>query len=311
MPDLSRLPADLRDALGTSRYLLSEEVSNRLRLLSADEFDDYLYPQVAFLEDYYRYHGRAAAVLVAVSSLLDVLDEFVERPSLMIARLYGLKATLHLAVGGARRDLELGYTAANLAVEHARTIDNDHMLDTFIYEYEMTAAVSLKAGGAFDDSIHRLRVAAKDASAYEIAIPVARQEVLMFQDRRQFIELLENAPVYRHSRRREYFRTLKRFFEYALNQHDLKSAESVLPELLSAAYRLDKRFGVLEQVSLLKNIGQLLALKGQRTRARLLLASTYAVAHRADLGGQQRQITGLLNAIGHEEPARLSSYALA
>lgn len=294
--------------LASMPYLISAEKLERLRDGTDDELDRFMLPHVRLLEGSFRESGQALLTLAGTSSLLARLDELSNRRSVAMARLKGLEASLLLAAGIGEVDARRAERRAREATDTARRTSASGTAE-FVSEYEMVTAVALKAVGEIDASVQHSRTAARDLGTYELAVPLVRQEVLMRQERRSFEQLLDHAPNYSASRPREYYRTLKRAFEFELNQRDVRAAELMVPELLRAFGHCDRR-GVLDRVSLLKNLAQLFGAMGQSRRALLVLDAASTVSHRAGFNGQRRQIDALRLSYAEGGTGRLESFEL-
>jgi hypothetical protein len=297
--------------LASIPYLVSEGVLDRLRRGSGRDLDAFLAPHVRGLVTAFRSGVDAETLLVTTASLSTHLEQFHRRRSPSLAKLFGLEASLLLAAGRTLDDANRALARASQAVAIARRAQSPGA-DLFVAEHEMVAAVALKAAGRVDESINFSRTAAAHLGSYPLAIPLVRQEVLMLQDHAEFERLLERAPEYRGSNSREYYRTIKRSFEFRLNHEEYRAAQDLIPELIWGYAASRRSMGVLDRVSLLKNIGHLLGVRGEFSRALAVLRLAGAVAKSAQLEGQSRQIA-ILNATfaTGERDAQLVSFQLA
>jgi hypothetical protein len=294
-------------ALASTPYLLSRKVLDALARSTDEDFDAAILPHVALLESVFRRSGQATAVLSGVCSLLSALSEFHGRRSIAIARLYALEALLLLASGNDAIHAHRAGLRAHAATQLARQLDTPDVAE-FVAEEEMVTAVAMKATGDIDGCLAHLRAAARQLGPYEIAVPLIRQEALLFQDRNLFDKLLKQASTYRASRRREYYRTLKRTFEFELNSGNIQDAAALLPELLWSSSRSPMK--VLDRLSLLKNLAQMFGAMGQYRRAMVVLDVALAVAAQSGFHGQERQIRTLRASFSQGTPGRLISFEL-
>lgn len=299
------------DSLSSLPYLISGDILSRLEAGRGADLDVFLAPHVQFLNRSFRSGSEASAVLVATSSLAARLEHLSRRHSVYLARLFGLEASLLLAAGGTVDDGRRAFRRAQQAVAIAHRF-SEPSTQLFIAEHEMIAGVSLKATGDVDTSLEYLRKSATELGSYQLAIPLVRQEVLMLQDRREFDRLLGRAGEYRNSNPREYYRSIKRALEFELNAGRVRQAEQLLPELLWGFYKRRQAMGVLDRVSLLKNVGHLFGARSEFTRALTVLRVAHDIAASAALAGQTRQIDALAAAFSGGVPdGRLVSFQLA
>lgn len=297
--------------LASIPYLVSEDVLDRLRRGSGRDVDAFLAPHVRALVTAFRSGVHAETLLVTATSLSSHVEQFHRRRSPALAKLFGLEASLLLASGRTLGDAHRAFARASQAVAIARRVHSPGA-DRFVAEHQMVAAVALKAAGRVDDSIDFSRTAVRRLGSYALAIPLVRQEVLMLQDRAEFERLLAHAPEYRRSNSREYYRTIKRLFEFRLNHSEYRAAQELLPELMWGYAASRGSMGVLDRVSLLKNIGQLLGARGEFTRSLAVLRLAGDAATLARLEGQSRQIAILKTTFAAgDRDAQLVTFELA
>lgn len=293
----------------TPVFLLSADTIRRYEQLDAVEFDRSVFGLVSPLLRRYQREGKARALLPAARSLVACLKPLTGRGSMAMAQVFGLHAALSLAAalpGGADEALPSAQAAAR---EAAQGSPLSHERLQFIAEQEMVSAVCLKAKGDSERCVDHCLSAATFLGDTSLAIPLLRQWALIEQDEKLFVRVVE-ASTDRSVSDKEQYRSSKRSFEYHLNQRNLRGAERLLRPTLET-YRLAKAdLDHIATVSLLKNIGQYLALKGEDDRANRILRSAGVLAEGAGFNGQLVQIVDLLSDIraGHE--VRLETFRI-
>jgi hypothetical protein len=125
-------------------------------------------------------------------------------------------------------------------------------------------------------------------------IPLRRQRVLLAQRKDDFIELANDASKYRYSHPAEYYASLKRFFEYLLNQRYIDLARESFPALQSAYKGTALVLPLVAKVSFLKNTGHYLILEGSPRKGMAFLTQAISAAVQFNLHGQARQIAQLI-----------------
>jgi len=125
-------------------------------------------------------------------------------------------------------------------------------------------------------------------------VSLRRQRVLMLQRKEDFIQLANDAPRYRNSHPAEYYASLKRFFEYLLNQRYIDLARQSFPALQLAYERTSSELPLVAKVSFLKNTGHYLILEGSPRKGMSVLTQAMSAAVQFNLHGQARQISQLI-----------------
>lgn len=173
----------------------------------------------------------------------------------------------------------------------------------------LISAVCLKAIGLFDECIEYLRgeAATRELSQIE-GVPLTRQEVMMSEDEKRHLALAADSPSYRALRPREYFRTLKRVFEALLRAGHVRAAAELAPEYARAFENACTYLSASARISFYKNIGQLLAARGETYRAMRLLDLCLQASELAGLNGQRRQLLHLLQDVTNGRPAVLETF---
>lgn len=128
-------------------------------------------------------------------------------------------------------------------------------------------------------------------------ISVHRQQVMMHQSFQQHLDILEDATRIRAEAPLEYYRTLKRVFEYATNYGYERSVARMMPIILTAYASVRHEVPLISKISILKNLGQANALLGNTDLARLQLDSALLQAKEKDLRGQIGQLNLIKEAV--------------
>lgn len=128
-------------------------------------------------------------------------------------------------------------------------------------------------------------------------LPIHRQRVMMLQSFEQHIDILDDARRIRTEAPLEYYRTLKRVFEYAINHGYERSVKMMMPFVLTAYSDVRRDEPLISKVSMLKNLGQANALLSNVGLARLQLESALLMAKNRGLKGQVAQIDRIMEAV--------------
>lgn len=130
-----------------------------------------------------------------------------------------------------------------------------------------------------------------------LLLPVHRQQVMMHQSFQQHMDILEDATRIRAEAPLEYYRTLKRVFEYATNHGYQRSVTRMMPIMLAAFAGVRHEVPLISKISILKNLGQANAMLGNTDLAKLQLESALLKAEEKDLKGQIGQIHRIREAV--------------
>lgn len=165
----------------------------------------------------------------------------------------------------------------------------------------MHLSIALKATGSMDQAVDALDalLGAKDQPKPPLpwVIDSVRQRVMMRQSAWDHLLLLESASLYKDARPLEYYRSLKRGYEFFLNRGLKETARSIEPHLMSAFLRVQHVATPIMSISLTKNVAQRLALDGQGAASLRLLHAAGSEARANGLQGQVRQIDSLRSAV--------------
>lgn len=315
-PATDGLHESVRAWLSRMPYLIDARFIGNLVAADDERVDQILQAHVKPLEQVYDTEGHAELVLTVVTSLLDQLQPLAARASFQVARLHALYASLLLAVGESPEDAYAALASAHQAVDIARRTEQrrGRLYTTFIAEQQLKAAVALKALDEKDESLRQLRKDHRELQrqgSAKAGVRLERQVALIHQEDILFRQLLSEVAAYRSTQKGEYYRTLKRVFEFRLNRRRVREAEAILSALLEAWLALpSNQKTVIEEVSFEKNLGQYFALTGQTQRAKVMLADALGLASRAGLSGQARQLIALLSALRDGRAPRLPSFQL-
>lgn len=288
-------------------FLVSAATMRTYERLEPARFEETILKLVTPLLLRYQREGIARDLLPASKSLAAGLQPLVGRGSLALAQVFGLHAALSLsaALPGSADD---ALAAAQIAVSEA-SVGSPLSLERlhFIAEQEMVSAVCLKAKGDAERCVDHCLSAATLLGDTSLAIPLLRQWALIEQDAKLFDQIVQKSSG-RAVSEKESYRSFKRSFEFQLNAKNLPAATKLLRPTLEM-YRLAKPdLDHIATVSLLKNVGQYLALKGERERADRILRSAGVLAQGAGFNGQLAQITDLLADIRSGRDASLETF---
>ncbi len=244
---------------------------------------------------------NTSTILLAVESVLAATASIRHASrSFERARLTSFASKLYIERGTAtdvQRSLELAADAINIfersPVVAPATVDD-------VSEAALYAVVALKALGEVDESIFLGRSFVEDIVHSRIGnrfdvMPLIRQEQMMQQTKSSHERMAAEAPEYRNAKTREYYRTLKRLFEWSLNHGRRREAEALLPELRRAYRVILPRSEPIVRVSFMKNMGQYELAWGNRADARRILSAALVVARQFGMKGQERQILALID----------------
>lgn len=278
-------------------FLISQPAINHLQKLDLQDLEREVARLSCELFEIYRSYGLAKRLLPVVCSLNEGLAPLRGRGSLEVARCLGLEASLHLASaspGGAQMALVAAQRSVNgaLAVGDSSSVrDVDRM--RLVAEQEMISAVALKASGDLERCVDHCRSATRYLGDPGLAIPLIRQWALIEQDAELFARVVDLTVESKGVSDREEYRSLKRSFEYHLNQGNQRESERLVRPLLSAYQRSQGDLDHIARVSLVKNLGQFLGMRGEGERALRMLAIAGLLARRAGFDGQVRQVAEL------------------
>lgn len=128
-------------------------------------------------------------------------------------------------------------------------------------------------------------------------VAINRQQVMMTQSFQNHIDLLKTAEKFSNISPLEYYRTIKRVFEYAINRGYKDSTIKLMPRLLLAFSYIQNSVPPIVKISLLKNLGQANAILGDKSLAIKQLNEAIKEANNKELKGQIIQIKRIIEAI--------------
>jgi hypothetical protein len=125
-------------------------------------------------------------------------------------------------------------------------------------------------------------------------IPLRRQEIMMYQEISGYEQLAEDAVKYAVAQPLEYYRSLKRVFEFLLNEGGQQKAEQLYPEFKRAFGAVASKVPPISLISFMKNVGQYQMSLGNTQEASAVFARTLIEAKQRNLYGQVRQVKRLM-----------------
>lgn len=302
----------MSDQFATAIFLVGDDVITRLKACDLEALNEEVSKLVEPLFDMWKRRGRALALLPALSSLNQALRQLHGRGSLVLARTLGLEATLLLAVAApAPRNGAL--SAAQAAVKEASLCLEGTDRDAarrFIAEQELVSAVALKAAGDVQAAVQHCLEATKFLGNRALAVPLLRQWALIEQDEVLFNQVVKISVEEPGVDAKEEFRSLKRALEYQLNRRNLAQAEKLMQPTLSAFSRAANELDHISRVSLIKNLGQFIALQGEGDRALRILTLAGVLAGSAGFNGQTRQVNQLIADVRDGKDVQLETFRI-
>lgn len=273
------------------------------------DIDRLLYPRVAHLRDAYRRTSDPQLIRLAAEGLISELSPVPAfGASFQASRLYALVAETHLDEGKDADSLSAGLLAIETATDILGRVDmaSDDLFRTRV-TYALHAGVLTKALGRYEESLEWMKaekdwlIGSKGLTTLD-TVMLDRQEVLMRQEARGFEALLRDALAYRTIKPMEYYASIRRVFEFCLNNQRLPEASSLFPEFRRAFAAVAKALPVLSHISFAKNVGHYELLRGHALEAERVLSRCLLRAQALQLHGQVRQITALRNSLHDGQP---------
>jgi tetratricopeptide (TPR) repeat protein len=265
--------------------------------------DAFLLPELHALKTEYRRQGNPHIIYLAASSLArEVRTMRGSVDSFQYSRLQGLLAEMLIAQGSNADTVALAIKHLDIAREvlhRVSTLSDDTL--RFHGTCALLVGVAKKALGDFDDAIRELRTCQQYLrerhSACDVdLIPLRRQEVMMHQDPQEHRILAAESVHYRLTQPYEFFRSVKRVFEFCLNSGRLDEATELYPLFTRAFKSIALNVEPISKISFLKNLGQYHLARDDVSKATLLLNRAFAEATERNLQGQMRQLRLLLGA---------------
>jgi hypothetical protein len=265
------------------------------------DIDRHLLPVVSTLKRIYQNIGNPSMLYLAGYSFVNPLRGVTgTSQSFQFSQLLAFLAEMLLAEGLDAKSLQLGLQHIDEALDLLARIPiwSEEIMRAQI-SYALYQGVILKALGRFDESIRVMRKNRESLSLIHGAtrtdlVMLIRQEVIMNQETKGFAMLADYAGEYRRSHPAEYFGTIKRIFEFALNHGRMHDLDTLYP-LFRRAFRATRyKLSPLSHVSFFKNVGHYLAVARDERRGVAVLRSSLTLARSLSLRGQERQIGALL-----------------
>ncbi|MDZ7703629.1 MAG: hypothetical protein U5L04_03985 [Trueperaceae bacterium] len=264
--------------------------------------DIFLLPEIRNLKKEYGLSGNPYIIYLAASSLSNFIDQYLPKSneSFQFSRLQALQGEMLLAQGKDRVHLERAINHFQKAQEIAFNITtvSEDVVKAHI-AYALLLGVGYKTVGLFDESIESMRDTAtfflkKDLATEVDLVPLTRQEIIMFQTVDGHRSLAERAKTYALLKPVEYYRSLKRVFEFLLNRGGGEEAHRIYSEYQRAFREVDAELTAIARISFAKNIGQYHLVRGNVASAQSHLSKTLVEARNRGLYGQVRQLQRLL-----------------
>ena len=167
-------------------------------------------------------------------------------------------------------------------------------------------SIAEKALGRQSEALYLLSVLNKDSWVKKteqryLLISIHRQRVMMEQSKQGYADLLKMAVKIRNIAPLEYYRTIKRVFEFATNNGYLDSVKALMPVLLLTFVDIQNQVPALSKISLLKNLGQANGLLENYPLADKQLKCALDDAVNRGLKGQVVQINHILQGIDKKD----------
>lgn len=270
------------------------------------------------LKESYRKGRPVTDTLREATELAESLfDRQKERScSVLLAELTEFVIRMRLASAKTKREgediVKLSQILYELAVRQEATFSKAPIM---LINAKLYEAVGLKAIGNQEEAIRVLRRGKKEMRwRFDLPeawmIKLARQEALCLQDSVAFEKLLLSADGYARSMPLEFFRTVKRAFEFQVNQ-GLRGDEDRLFKLFCwAARRAEGLVSPLQKISALKNAAQYFGARGERERALNILRDTLSFARALGYEGQVLQLERLKLDVERGNVPRLRPFVL-
>jgi len=268
------------------------------------KIDAFLFPWVRHLKDEYKRTGNPVIIYQIGSSVSDkiVLLQCCHY-SFQFSQLQGLLAEMLLAHGKDASSLRTAVCCLETAIETAQRVGviNDKIVRAHVF-YALLLGIARKALGHFDESLKGMRNTAKDLVCKSAAtdidlISLRRQEIMMHQTVAGHEQLAEEAIQYAALQPLEYYRSLKRAFEFFLNQGAQQNSEQIYPEFKRAFAAISQKTALISRISFMKNIGQYYMTIGEAKVAADVFDRTLLIASQLNLRGQVRQVKRLMQEI--------------
>lgn len=287
------------DSLQQYHPLISGEQLNLFRAGNRDAIQKFYIQEYRIAKAIYHQLGNPLFAIKYGSHACNIVHE-ITIYEISIANFASYMAELIIAAGVINPDVE---RLLEISEAHARKspCSNDIRIKVLANVF-LLKSISEKAQKKQDEAYLTLEqaetdpwISQKDVSL--IMTPVYRQKMMMEQTIVSHQKLLARAAVLKYSNPLEYYRTLKRVFEFIVNSGEEAMSRSLMPELQVAFSAIQNQVPKITAISLLKNFGQANALFGNSELAIRQLDIAAREAQRYELKGQVVQINRLLQAV--------------
>lgn len=263
--------------------------------------DIFLLPEIRLIRNEYKRSGNPYIVYLAANSVANIVKPFKgSHSSFQYSQLLALMGELALAQGSHADIIHVAIYHIESAIEIVNQVDSfcNEIIAAEV-NYCLLLAVAEKVLGNHGESLSYLHAVIKHLAAKRYAseldlVPLRRQEIMMHQTIGGHRQLAEDAVQFHRLNPLEYYRSIKRVFEFLLNTGGMHEAEQIYPELKRAFTAVSFSVDPISHVSFLKNIGQYMLLRNETEQASMVLGRTLLDARRLNLQGQVRQVTHLL-----------------
>jgi hypothetical protein len=283
----------------------SADEANALDALASGgtrSLDAFLRPRVRHLRSVFASSGDPRAVYNPSRRLVEVVGPLpASSASYQYSRLLALIAELLIAEGKDISSLmEAEHTLVSaIDILHLIPVISTDILSAHV-SYALHLTVARKALGQFEAAVRGLsesktRLQSRMGLTELDVLMLERQEVIMQQDLGAYRRLAEKSAIYVRERPIEYYATLKRIFEFSLNQGMIDEAVALSSEFQRSFLAVKTRLPLLSHLSFSKNMGHYLLHKGQSEKAIGVLDLCLRSSEALNFQGQRRQILHLLN----------------
>jgi hypothetical protein len=281
--------------------IMDQKLLETIEIGGTRAIDKFLLPWVNQLKDEYKRIGNPVLIYQAGKAVCIEIKSIQScHSSFQYSRLQALLAEMLLASGRDSRTLLIAMSHLECAIEtiqRVSTINND-VVRAHVF-YVLLLGITKKAVGCFDESLKIMNSAATSLINEGIAteldlIPLRRQEIMMYQTISGYEQLAEDAIKYAVVQPLEYYRSLKRVFEFLLNEGGQQKAEQIYPEFKRAFIAVASKVPPISLISFMKNVGQYQMSVGNTQEASAVFTRTLVEANQRNLYGQVRQVKRLI-----------------
>jgi hypothetical protein len=287
--------------------------------LDADKaaYDEFIKREVDSLEAAYRQGAPPKLVALGAENVLTATASIQGRASTERARLRGLIGRMLVAAGGDVRAMQAAESHLVSAEEEftAAATWTRGQIAAYV-ALVLNHAIALKARENVADSSALLRetIADRALSKYFApgdTLPLVRQGIIMAGGASAHAWFADYAADLKGASPSEDYRSVKRVFEFVLNQGAVRAAEPLFQSLLETFGAIADHVAPLARISFIKNVGQFRALQGNTAQAAVILRAARRGAEKRHLRGQIRQIDAMLMLIDAGEQPVLNTFHAA